>query len=357
MLQTFRYSFSFPLEYGDQLPHFQLGYTTHGTLNATSSNVLWVCHALTGNADPTDWWDGLVGTGKYYDPAKWFIVCANVLGSAYGSTNALSVDTTTGEPYFHDFPEITVRDTIAAFELLRQELGVNKIHTLIGGSLGGQQAIEWAISHPDITENLVLIASNAVFSPWGIAFNESQRMAIRADVTWQNRTATAGIEGMKVARSIALLSYRNYDTYDFTQARDSNDQTANFRAATYQIYQGDKIAQRFNAFSYWALTKMMDSQNVGRNRVSIIWALAQVKARTLVVGISSDILFPTAEQQFLAKYIPNADYQEIDSLYGHDGFLIEYKQLKQILQAWSNRVPNTAQHDSLEIIPTHLSSQ
>jgi homoserine O-acetyltransferase len=159
-------------------------------------------------------------------------------------------------------------------------------------------------------------------------------MAIKADATWQQRHAEAGIEGMKVARSIALLSYRNYDTYDFTQARDSNDQIENFRAATYQQYQGDKLASRFNAFSYWTLSKIMDSHNVGRNRGSISNALGKVKARTLVIGISSDILFQPNEQKFLAKYISNAEYQEINSLYGHDGFLIEYKQLKQILNAW-----------------------
>jgi len=162
-------------------------------------------------------------------------------------------------------------------------------------------------------------------------------MAIKADPTWQEARPDAGIEGMKVARSIALLSYRNYDTYDFTQARDSNEQTDHFRAATYQQYQGDKLAHRFNAFSYWTLSRTMDLHNVGRNRPSVTNALSQVKAHTLVVGISSDILFPPSEQKFLAKHIPDAEYQEIDSLYGHDGFLIEYKQLKQILQAWETK--------------------
>jgi homoserine O-acetyltransferase/O-succinyltransferase len=336
-VKTYKYPYAFELELGGKLPGFQLGYTTQGTLNADASNVLWVCHALTGNADPTEWWDGLVGKGQHYDPSDWYIICANVLGSHYGSTNGLTVNPLTNEPYFQSFPEITVRDVVNAMDLLREELGIEHINTLIGGSLGGQQAVEWAILRPEVIENLVLIAANAVFSPWGIAFNESQRMAIKADPTWQESRPDAGLEGMKVARSIALLSYRNYDTYDFTQARDSNDQTENFRAATYQVYQGEKIAQRFNAFSYWALTKMMDSHNVGRNRGSISNALAQIKARTLVIGISSDILFPPAEQQFLAKYIADAEYQEIDSLYGHDGFLIEYKQLKQLLHSWQKR--------------------
>ena len=331
---TFKYPYKFPLELGQELSNFELAYTTHGTLNADSSNVLWICHALTGSSDPTDWWDGLVGEGNYYDPKNWFIVCVNVLGSHYGSTNALSINPETNQPYFHTFPEVTIRDNISAFELLREYLNIDKIHTLIGGSLGGQQAVEWAVTNPDLIQNLVLIATNAVFSPWGIAFNESQRMAIKSDASWQNQSPEAGLNGMKVARSIALLSYRNYDTYDFTQARDSNDQIADFRAAGYQQYQGDKLAKRFNAFSYWALTKIMDSHNVGRNRGSAITALKRILAKTLVIGISSDILFPPTEQRFLAKYIPDAEYQEINSLYGHDGFLIEYKQLRQILGSW-----------------------
>mgnify|MGYP000844150432 CR=1 FL=1 len=333
-LHTFKYPYTFPLELGGELSGFQLAYTTHGTLNAEQSNVLWICHALTGSSDPADWWDGLVGNGLHYDPKDWFIICVNVLGSHYGSTNALSLNVTTGQPYYRTFPDITIRDNIYAFELLREELGISSIHTLVGGSLGGQQAVEWAIINPDLIENLVLIATNAVHSPWGIAFNESQRMAIKADPTWSENRPDAGVEGMKVARSIALLSYRNYDTYDFTQARDSNEQTDNFRAATYQKYQGDKLANRFNAFSYWSLSRMMDLHNVGRNRLSIIHALAQVKAHTLVVGISSDLLFQPSEQKFLTKHIPDAEYQEIDSLYGHDGFLIEYKQLRQILTSW-----------------------
>ena len=334
-LKIFRYAYSFELELGGELAGFQLAYTTHGSLNADNSNVLWICHALTGNADPTDWWDGLVGEGEYYDPKDWFIVCANVLGSHYGSTNALSINPKTNEPFYHDFPNVTARDCVNAFELLRQELGIGHINTCIGGSLGGQQALEWSIANPELIQNLVLIATNAIHSPWGIAFNESQRMAIETDSTWLESHPDAGLAGMKVARSIALLSYRNYDTYDFTQARDNHDQADGFRASGYQRYQGNKLASRFNAFSYWTLSKMMDSHNVGRNRITIINALSKVKARTLVLGISSDILFPLSEQKLLAKYIANAQYQEIDSLYGHDGFLIEYKQLKQILHAWS----------------------
>ncbi|WP_262918395.1 homoserine O-acetyltransferase [Telluribacter sp. SYSU D00476] len=332
--KVFKYPYTYSLELGRELHGFELNYTTYGTRNEDDSNVVWVCHALTGSANAAEWWDGLIGEGKYFDPARHFIVCANVLGSAYGSTGALSVNPDTQEPYYHEFPVVTVRDIVGALDLLRQELEIRRIGVCIGGSLGGQQALEWAIQAPEVFDELILIASNAVHSPWGVAFNESQRMAIENDPTWKDRNPEAGAHGMKVARSIALLSYRNYDTYNFTQARDNPDQTDDFRASSYQRYQGDKFMKRFNAFSYWTLTKVMDSHNVGRNRGGIVHALGMVKARTLVLGIKSDILFPVAEQQFQARHIPDAVYQEIDSLYGHDGFLIEYKQLSQVIKAW-----------------------
>ncbi len=303
-------------------------------LNSDQSNVVWVCHALTGSADPGDWWDGMVGPGKYYDPEHYFIVCANVLGSCYGTTGPLSVNPKTGRPYYHTFPQVTIRDMVGAMDLLRQELGIEQIHTCIGGSLGGQQALEWGIQQPGIIRNLILIAANAVMSPWGIAFNEAQRMAIQADASWTESRDDAGSAGMKAARAVALLSYRNYDTYGFTQALDHNEQLDDYKASSYQQYQGEKLVKRFNAFTYWILSKVMDSHNVGRNRGSIIRALEQIKARTLAVGIRSDILFPPSEQQFLARHIPDARYEEIDSLYGHDGFLIETKPLTQIIRRW-----------------------
>ncbi len=351
-MQYFDYKYSFSLEAGATLPGFRLAYTTFGTLNQERSNVIWVCHALTGNADPTDWWNGMVGSGKFYDPAKWFVVCANVIGSCYGSTGPLSENSETHEPFYHDFPTITIRDMVNALDLLRQELGIERIHTCIGGSLGGQQALEWAIMQPNLIENLLLIATNAVHSPWGIAFNEAQRMAIEADPTWTERRAEAGMAGMKAARAIAMISYRNYDTYGFTQALDNNEQIDNYKASGYQRYQGEKLVSRFNAFTYWTLSKVMDSHNVGRNRGSILKALEQVRARTLVVGIRSDVLFPPLEQQFLARHIPDATYEEIDSLYGHDGFLIEFRPLSQIIRKWTE----SGIQSVTSIHPTHSST-
>jgi homoserine O-acetyltransferase len=332
--KIFRYPYAYSLELGRELPGFELSYTTYGTRNPEDDNIVWICHALTGNSNAAEWWDGLVGDGKYFNSEKDFIICVNVLGSAYGSTGPLSVNPITQKPYFHDFPIITVKDVVGTLEILRQELNIRKIKMCIGGSLGGQQALEWAVEVPDLFEELILIASNALHSPWGVAFNESQRMAIEADQTWKENHEDAGKMGMRAARSMALLSYRNYDTYNFTQARDNPDQIDDFRASSYQQYQGDKFVNRFNAYSYWALSKIMDSHNVGRNRGGIVHALGLVRAKTLVLGIKSDLLFPLTEQQFVARHIPDAVFQEIDSLYGHDGFLIEYKQLTQVIRAW-----------------------
>ncbi|WP_080058701.1 homoserine O-acetyltransferase family protein [Spirosoma aerolatum] len=352
-LQYFDYKYSFSLESGESLPGFRLAYTTRGTLNEDGSNVVWICHALTGNADAGDWWGGMVGPGRYFDPDSptgtgQFIVCANVLGSCYGSTGPLSVNPATGQPYYHDFPAITIRDMVNALDLLRQELGIEKIRTCIGGSVGGEQALEWAILQPNLIQNLVIIAASAVASPWCIAFNEAQRMAIEADPTWPERRADAGVAGMKAARAMAMISYRNYDTYGFTQALDNNEQLDGYKSASYQRYQGDKLADRFNAFTYWTLSKVMDSHNVGRNRGSILNALGQIKAYTLVVGIRSDLLFPPTEQQFLARHIPNATYEEIDSLYGHDGFLIEFRPLANIIRKWMASAPVHAEIAKLE---------
>ena len=330
---VFKSSTPFHLENGGWLQELELSYTTYGELNEDKSNVVWVCHAFTGNANPSDWWNGLIGERRLFNPAQHFIICVNVPGSHYGSTNALSIDPLTGQPYFHTFPLITIRDVVNAFELLRQSLGIDVICYLLGGSLGGQQASEWAVAFPEVVRHLILFSTNAIHSPWGIAFNETQRMAIESDPSWEANTEDAGREGMKVARAIALLSYRNYYTYNRTQSRDEG-QVDFFRASTYQTYQGEKLVRRFNAFSYWTLTKMFDSHDVSRHRGSLEEALGRIEARTLVIGITTDILFPPEEQRILAKFIPGATYKEIDSTYGHDGFLIEFETMTEVIREW-----------------------
>lgn len=321
----------FHLEQGGILNNLEIAYSTTGKLNASKSNVVWVCHALTANANPAEWWPGLVGESCIITPSTHFIICANIIGSCYGTTGPLSIHTETNEPYFSNFPFITVRDTVNAHILLADFLGIDKIELIIGGSLGGQQALEWSISQPERINNLVLIATNAFHSAYGIAFNESQRLAILADHTYKKNTTEGGLNGLKAARAIALISYRSYDAYNRTQKEENVNKVDDFNASSYQQYQGKKLAERFNAYSYVTLSKTMDSHNVGRGRNTIEEALKKVKASTICIGITSDVLFPLVEQQFLQKHIPNALYVEIDSTYGHDGFLIETKKITEII--------------------------
>lgn len=332
MQHLFNYDQPFILESGNTLPGFHLAYTTHGTLNEAKTNVLWIFHALTANSDPAEWWPGLVGEQRLFDPADYFIICVNMPGSCYGSTGPLDTNSTTGRPYFHNFPWFTTRDMIRAYQRLKEELKISRIHIGIGGSMGGQQLLEWSIEEPELFEHIVPIATNAQHSPWGIAFNTSQRQAIETDPSWQKDDINAGINGMKTARGIALLSYRNYQTYSSTQQEATDDNRANFRSESYQRYQGEKLARRFNAFSYYFLSKGMDSHNVGRYRDGVMNALKRIKAKTMLISISSDILFPPEEQQLLAEHISGSQYKAIHSRYGHDGFLLEYEQIEKTIR-------------------------
>lgn len=322
-MHTYHHTQPITLESGAILPELEIAYHTYGQRNADDSNIIWVSHALTANSDVFSWWEGLFGENDLFNPQEHFIVCPNVLGSHYGTTGPLHRNPKTGEPYYYDFPQFTPRDMVQVHLLLANHLGIDRIEVLIGGSLGGQQAMEWAILQPTRIRQLILLATNAQFSPWGIAFNESQRMALALDPTWGRRTATAGMEGMRTARSIALLSYRHYETYGLSQGETDVNKVDDFKASSYQQYQGEKLYRRFNAYSYWYLSKAMDAHHVGRNRDGVAQALANIQARTLIIGINRDVLFPPAEQRLLAKHIPQASYIELDSIYGHDGFLTE----------------------------------
>lgn len=315
------------------LSNFHLGYTTLGEINAARDNVVWVFHALTANSDPSEWWPSLVGAGKLFDPTNDFIVCANMPGSCYGSIGPLNLDPQTRKPFYHDFPLFTIRDMIHCYQELQQFLGIKKIRIGIGGSMGGQQLLEWAIEDPDLFENIFPVATNAVHSAWGRAFNASQRMCIESDPTWKSETVHAGLEGMKAARSVALLSYRHYNTYHRSQKEDDHEKISDFKSESYQRYQGEKLAKRFNAFSYYFLSKSMDAHSVARGRKTTETALSAIKAKTTVIGIESDLLFPIGEQQFLAENIPGATLKIIHSLFGHDGFLLEHPQIEEFVRS------------------------
>ena len=325
-----RHSLVFPgifhTEAGGELKDVTITYHTAGTLTA-HSKVVWICHALTANSDPEEWWPGMAGKNCIYNGDDYFVICANILGSCYGTTGPLSINPQSGKPYYRSFTPVTLRDMVKAHDMLRRALGIEKIHTVVGSSIGGFQALEMTLLLPEVVERMILLASGCRVTPWATAFNEAQRMAVYADPSYFADTPEGGIEGMKAARATALLSYRSYEGYNRTQAEDNPDTMFADRAASYERYQGLKLAERFNAYAYIAISKAFDSHNAGRARGGTANALKSIKAETLIIGISNDMLFRAEEQQYMQQHIPNARYVEIHSAFGHDGFLLESEQL------------------------------
>nr|WP_295866019.1 homoserine O-acetyltransferase [uncultured Chitinophaga sp.] len=333
--QVFHSKAPFRLESGQVLPELQIAYHTYGTMNADGSNVVWVCHALTANSDAADWWSGLIGHGREIDPGRHFIVCANIIGSCYGSSGPHTVNPATGQPWYTSFPAVTIRDMVQAHCLLREHLQIQQISLLVGGSMGGYQVLEWALTEPARIKRLFLLCTGAAESAWGIAIHTAQRLAIEADTSWQDPTPHAGARGLKAARAIGMVTYRNYQTFMRTQSDPDKEKTDHFRASSYIDYQGEKLVKRFNAKSYWLLSKAMDSHNIARGRhEDIATSLSHIQQPVLLIGISSDLLCPPEEQRLLATYLPNTSYHEIDSSYGHDGFLIEFEKIGKILHDW-----------------------
>lgn len=331
----YEYDEPFRLELGGELPSLRIAYHTYGTLSDARDNVVWVCHALTANSDVAEWWPHTVEEGKFLDPDKWFVVCANILGSPYGTTAPLHDNPATGEPWYTDFPRYTIRDIVGAHRLLADHLGIGKIHALVGCSVGGFQAVEWAVEEPERFARLVLMATDAVATPWTIAIDETMRMCIDSDPTFGERRPDGGRAGLAAARAIGLLSYRGYYGYNLTQA-DTEELPETHRACSYQRYQGEKLCRRFDAYSYRAILDAFDTHDVGRGRGGLEAALGRIKARTLVIGLTTDIVFPPDGMRALCAKIPGAVYGEIQSPFGHDGFLVEHDQLNTLMHPFMN---------------------
>lgn len=337
MVLTFHDPTPLRLECGEELTEFDIAYNTYGSMNADSSNVIWVCHALTANSDVAEWWPNTVEPGRFLDPQKYFIICANIIGSHYGSSGPLSLNPLTGKPYYNSFPEVTVRDMVHAHQRLAAHLGIKQVELLIGSSLGGFQSMEWALMQPYFARRVALIATSAYTTPWAAGFNESQRMAIEADPTYGADSPDAGLRGMRAARSMALLSYRGPAAYNLTQADAEERPSISYRRVhSYQQHQGDKLCARFNAYSYCRLSRAVDAHDVGRGRGGLVAALQSMKPETLVVGITSDILFTIEDARFLADNIPNSSFRTIESDFGHDGFLVEHDKLNAIIKEFIN---------------------
>lgn len=323
----------YDFEGGGHIPSLELAYHTSTEVYDGSRKVIWICHALTANSDPEDWWPEMVGSGKLLDTDKYFIVCVNMIGSAYGSSSPSSINPETGRPYLRDFPDVTVRDIVAGLIKVRQHLGIEHIDFLIGSSIGGFQSIEWAVTEPEMFANALFIATEPRVSPWLTASVETQRMALRADQSYlEAKDIHGGEEGLKCARGIAMMSYRCFQGYNLTQAEADEDTLFADRAASYERYQGAKLIRRgFNAYCYNSVSTAVVSNNVGRGRGGVEAALGRIKAATKVVAIDTDGLFPPFYMESWARFIPGVDYSVITSNFGHDGFLLEISQLSEII--------------------------
>ncbi|MEH2074859.1 MAG: homoserine O-acetyltransferase [Nostoc sp.] len=336
--QFYQLTVPFNLECGEVLIGVQVAYRTWGQLNAQGDNGVVICHALTGTGDADDWWEPLFGSGKAFNPERDFIVCSNILGSCYGTTGPTTINPTTGKPYGVSFPKITIRDMVHLQVALLEYLGVQSLRFIIGGSLGGMQALEWALLYPEKVKGIAPIAVSGRHSAWCIGLSEAQRQAIYADPNWQGGNYTLDAppnQGLAVARMMAMSTYRSWDSFTIRFGRQY-DVSEEFAIASYLQHQGQKLTERFDANTYITLTHAMDRHDVARDRLSPNLSdyesvLRSIQQPTLVVAIDSDILYPPVEQQELANLIPNAQLAWLKSTQGHDAFLIDMAALNEIL--------------------------
>ncbi|HPC82121.1 MAG TPA: homoserine O-acetyltransferase [Thermoanaerobaculaceae bacterium] len=325
----------FELECGAVLPEVEVAYRTWGRLTASGDNAVLVCHALTGSADVDSWWGPLLGPGRALDTDRDFIVCSNVLGSCYGTTGPASRRPGQRRRWGPDFPPITVRDMVRLQARLLDVLGVRRLRLAIGGSLGGMQVLEWAATFPERVEAIVPVAAPGRHSAWAIGLSEAQRAAIEADPLWEGgryRTGAPPAAGLAAARMLALCTYRSWESFTrrFGRAAENGD----WAVARYLRCQGDKLVDRFDANCYVALTRAMDSHDLGRGRGEYGDVLRAIRQPALIVAIDSDALYPPEEQWELAERFPNGRLAWLHSPHGHDAFLIETEALARLLTAF-----------------------
>ena len=341
----------FCFESGDTFASVTVAYETWGTLNATRTNAVLVEHALTGDSHVTGeaglghatrgWWEGIVGAGLAIDSNEFYVVCANVLGGAQGSTGPSSLDES-GRPFGSKFPVTTIRDQVAVEVALADHLGIENWFAVVGGSMGGMRALEWAIGFPHRVSRLVVLAVGASSTADEIALSSLQVRAIRADVNFQGGdyydTGVAPTQGLSIARGLGQLTYRTGDEFESRFGRDSQKGEdpllgGRYAVESYLEHHGEKLARRFDANSYVVLSEAMNHHDVGRGRGGIKVALGAILAATTVVGIGSDRLYPLALQEQLVDHIVHARPLEvITSRVGHDGFLLEVDQISWLLR-------------------------
>lgn len=324
---------SFLLENGAALQEVTIAYQTWGDPANADQRAILICHALTGSADVDAWWPGIIGPGKAFDPAHDFVICANILGSCYGTTGPLSRKPGSQQRYRADFPEISVRDMVSLQKTLMDHLGIRRLALVTGPSLGGMQALEWAASYPEMVGSIVPIGVGARHSPWCIGVSEAQRAAIEADPHWNNGYYSDDQppqRGLSAARMMAVCTYRSWHSFENRFGRDVRSD-GQYQVQSYLRHQGEKINQRFDANTYVTLTHAMHTHDLARGRGKSAAVLAKLAQPALVVSVSSDALYPPHEQARLAAALPNSSYVVLESLHGHDGFLIETEHLGALI--------------------------
>jgi homoserine O-acetyltransferase len=353
-----------PLESGQRLGPITLAYETYGKLDESRGNVVMVFHALSGNShaagvySPDDekpgWWDNMVGPGRGIDTDKYFVICSNIIGSCYGSTGPGSTDPKTGKPYGLDFPLFTVGDVVKAQKRLLDHLGIRRILCGVGGSIGGMQALEWAVRHPDSIQSVIPIASTCRRSALSIGLSEAQRQAIMADSNW-NRGDYYGREhpnkGLALARIIGHITYLSEDSMERKFGRRLQENSAfgfdfstDFQVESYLHYQGQKFVERFDANSYLYITKAMDYFDLAEQHGggSLVQAFSRASAKFLVVSFSSDWLYPTAQSREMVKAMKLAgrdvSFCELETDFGHDSFLLAHEQLTRLISGFLRRI-------------------
>lgn len=332
----------FVTESGYSFPEIKVTYKTWGTLNSDGSNAVLICHALTGNSDADEWFPGLFEDKEILDPSKQFIICSNVLGGCYGTTGPTSINPATQKPYKGDFPKISIIDIVEVQRKLADFLGVRAIELAIGGSMGGMQVLEWLILDKRV-KKAVLIAMGKAHSAWTVGASEAQRRAIFADKHWNDGfydASTPPADGLAAARMIAMLMYRSAEAFQRRfDRKKQNGQDDQLQVNSYLNYQGDKLVKRFDANTYVRLTQAMDTHDVARNRSDYNDVLMNVTIPVLVIGITSDVLYPIQEQRELASLLPNSTFAELDSDEGHDAFLIEFPKMVALFKSFQQQIP------------------
>lgn len=353
------------LDSGAVLPAVTVAYRTWGQLAPGGDNAIIVCHALTGSADADVWWSALFGPGRVLDPMEDFIVCSNVLGGCYGTSGPTSRGPD-GRPWGWRFPAITIRDQVRAQMALADALGIRRIRLVIGGSMGGLQALEWALLDPERVAAVATLAASGRHSPWCLVWSEAQRQALRADPRYRDGDydpADPPTAGLAAARSIAMVSYRSAESLARRFARqpaaavfgECADDPDDFAANAWLRHHGRALVERFDANSYRILLEAMDTHDLARGRGDYEDVLRGIRQPVLVGSIASDALYVPGEQRELAREIPHVTFLTIESDHGHDGFLIDADSFQPELLAFKQQVDDPARPDRRSP-PLHLVS-